>query len=85
MATRRERAAITRELAARRVEGLWKREFELCGSFWVWLYAERKRRGREPSDEEKCNHPASIALRLLRRVHAAEFGESPAEVAALRP
>lgn len=38
----------------------------ICGRYWVWLYAERKRRGTEPTDAEKRAHPSSEALRLHR-------------------
>lgn len=37
-------------------------EHRLCGAFWVWLDAERKARGQEPTPDEKRAHPAFVAL-----------------------
>lgn len=37
-------------------------EHRLCGAFWVWLEAERKARGQEPTPDEKRAHPAFVAL-----------------------
>ena len=49
-------------------------EHRLCGEFWVWLYAERKRRGTEPTDAEKRAHPSFVALAAHRATAASSRG-----------
>lgn len=52
----RQFGRMDREVA----EAIRQEECRLCAEFWVWLEAERKRRGVEPSDEEKSLHTAPI-------------------------
>lgn len=44
-----------------------QQEMAACAEYWVWLYAERRRRnGAEPTPEEKAAHPSLATLHAIR-------------------
>ena len=43
------------------------REAELCGAYWTWLYAERRRTGQEPTPAEKAAHWTAQGIDAYRR------------------
>ncbi len=49
-------------------EARHQREADLCGAYWTWLYAERRRTGQEPTLAEKSAHPTALAIEAHRRL-----------------